>query len=184
MNTLSVPRVTIAAGALAGMLVTTPAAADAWARRGGDLDYARVVDVQPIVRQVAIEVPVRECWDEVVYREPRRRGAAGATIAGGIIGGLVGNQFGSGRGRDAATVAGGLLGAAIANDVARSGRRWEDRGYRETVRRCENTTEVRYEERIDGYHVTYVYNGREYSTRTVEHPGQRIALRVSVTPVG
>ena len=180
----------VAAGLLGATLVSAPALADhgssRWSSGGRDVEYARVVDVQPIVREVAVEVPVRECWDEVVYREPpRRRGGAGATIAGGIIGGLVGNQFGSGRGKDAATVVGGLLGASIANDVARQNRRYEDhRGYHETVRQCENTTELRYEERIDGYRVTYVFNGREYTTRTQDHPGQRIALRVSVTPVG
>jgi uncharacterized protein YcfJ len=171
-----------AAALLGTALAGGDALADDW-NRGGDLEYARVVDVAPIVREVAVEMPVRECWDEEVYREPRQRGAAGATIAGGIIGGIVGNQFGSGRGRDAATVVGGLLGAGIANDVARD-RQARQRGYVETVRRCDNRTEVRFEERIDGYHVTYRFRGRDYTTRMREHPGERIALRVSVTPVG
>jgi uncharacterized protein YcfJ len=193
MKTISA-RVAVLAVAAAGVLGATalvpPAMAGhshrGWSDSRAGYDYARVVQVDPIVREFAVEVPVRECWDEVVYHEPRRRrGTAGATIAGGLIGGLVGNQFGSGRGQDAATVVGGLLGATIANDVARENRRRDDyRGYQETIRRCENTTELRYEERVEGYHVTYRYQGREYTTRTLEHPGERIALRVSVTPVG
>ena len=75
-------------------------------------DYARVVDVQPVVRFVTVETPVRECWEETRYREYDHRGhrahsaSAGSSIAGAIIGGVIGHQFGSGRGNDAATIAG------------------------------------------------------------------------------
>lgn len=168
----------LSAGLIAS-LVAVPATAGP--HDGPDIHYARVVDVQPIVRQVAVEYPIDNCWTEVVYREPQRRRAPAATLAGGALGGLVGNQFGSGKGKTAATVIGGLLGAGIANSVATEPR---GRGVREEVRRCETVTEVRYEERVEGYDVAYRYNGRVYHTRTLEHPGERIALRVSVTPLG
>lgn len=46
--------------------------------------------------------------------------------------------------------------------------------------------EVRYRdsfvERIDGYDVTYEYAGREYVTQLPYDPGERIRVRVDVTP--
>lgn len=183
MNIKSAGIAVLTAGLVASLAVA-PASAGGPVRVSdrGDLHYARVVEVKPIVRQVAVEYPVEECWTEVVYREPRRRGAPAAALAGGVIGGLVGNQFGKGKGNTAATVVGGLLGASIANSVATDNR--NGRGVREEVRRCDTVNEVRYEERVNGYDVTYRYNGQLYHTRTQEHPGDRIALRVSVTPVG
>ena len=149
-------------------------------------DYARVVDVQPIYRTVRVQTPQRECWDEVVYedRSRRRNGNAPAAIAGGIIGGVVGHQFGSGRGNDAMTVLGTLVGSAIARDVAADRTRRDHHGYQEarTVQRCETRTEVSSEQRVDGYKVTYEYDGRHYVTRTREHPGDRVAVQVTVTP--
>ena len=50
----------------------------------------------------------------------------------------------------------------------------------EIVQRCEVRYEKRYEERIDGYRVTYEYNGREYTTRLPYDPGERIRVRVAV----
>jgi uncharacterized protein YcfJ len=175
--------------AAAGVLVAAMLVGTAQAHHGDrsgvgsrpeqEIVYAPVVDVQPVVRRVRVEVPVEHCWDEVVYRARPRRGARGATIAGGLIGGLVGNQFGSGSGKTAATVAGGLLGAGIAGDVARRGG-----GYEERVTRCETGYDLRWEEHVQGYDVTYRYRGRRFTTRTREHPGERIALRLAVTPLG
>ncbi len=149
-------------------------------------DYARVVDVKPNYRTVRVQTPQRECWDEVVYedRSRRRNGNAPAAIAGGIIGGVVGHQFGSGRGNDAMTVLGTLVGSAIARDVAADRSRREHHGYQEarTVQRCETRTQVSTEQRIDGYTVTYEYDGRHYVTQTREHPGNQVAVQVTVTP--
>ena len=156
-------------------------------RASSEYDYAQVVHVEPIVRIVRSEVPVRECWEEEVWRETRRRGdgVAGATIAGGLIGGVIGRQFGDGNGRDAMTVVGSIVGSAIANEAARDARYRDGYadGYYDTVRRCETRYEVREKERVDGYRVTYLYNGKEYTTRTDSDPGDRIRVRVSVSPL-
>jgi uncharacterized protein YcfJ len=39
-----------------------------------------------------------------------------------------------------------------------------------------------WEERTDGYRVTYVYNGRKGVTELPYRPGDRIRVRVDVTP--
>lgn len=144
-------------------------------------EYAPVTHVQPIVRQVSVETPNRECYDEARYVESRPHIAdpevGGRTLLGGIIGGVIGHQFGSGRGRDAATIAGAAIGAGVGYDAAA---RRSSSVHEEIVQRCEVRYEKRYEERIDGYRVTYEYNGREYTTRLPYDPGERIRVRVAV----
>lgn len=180
-----------AAVALATMAMAPAALADrGYGRhdRNAEFDYARVVDVDPITREVRREVPVRECWDEtrVVRERPGPRGTAGGTILGGLIGAAVGNQIGRGDGRRAATVAGAIIGGAIGHDVAEQKR--EERGYgppreREyTEERCEVRYETEIDQRIEGYRVTYEYQGRTYQTRLPYDPGKEIRVRVDVAP--
>ena len=154
--------------------------------RGPVYDYAKVISVKPIVRYVSVTTPVKECWQDTEYYTVRHRapGAAGSTLFGAIVGGVVGHQFGSGRGNDAATVAGTLLGAAIANDaVNRNGGSYETTHSR-PVRRCETQYREHKEKRIDGYDVLYRYRGQKYATRMPNDPGDRIRIRVDIRPVG
>ena len=180
----------VAAATLALAAVASPALADQVRAYGHvnsqvSYDYARVVSATPIVRQVEVQVPVRECYQEQVERRIDHNPVAanpGRAIVGGILGGVIGHQFGSGRGNDAATVAGTLLGAAIG---ANGGRNGQSRGYqveRYPVERCDVRYESRFEERIEGYDVRYVYNGQTLATRTDYDPGNRIRVRVTVVP--
>jgi uncharacterized protein YcfJ len=151
----------------------------------GGYDYARVVDVDPIIRRVRVETPRRECWEEV--REVRAshygdQHSAGPMILGGIIGGVVGNQIGSGRGKDIATVAGTLIGASVGHDVAVKRARGYSPVREEVVERCATRYEHEYEERIEGYDVTYLYEGKKYHTRLPYDPGDRIRVHVDVSP--
>jgi uncharacterized protein YcfJ len=185
--------------AMAGLLISVAgtAAANPGGRNSG-VDYARVVDVTPIVQRIRVASPARECWHETEYQTIRHesRGygpggrvqSAAPTIAGGIIGGVIGRQFGGGSGRNAMTAAGALLGATLGNQAAHNqayaaGPRrvtYEERPV--TVERCETATTYREEERIQGYRVTYVYAGREYLTTMASHPGTSIPVRVTVVP--
>src|SRR5690606_15849473 len=168
-------------GAVLGMLAA--ATASAHGRRGTvDYVYAKVVDVDPIVRRVTVTRPRHECWDEVVYTSERTRGVAGPAIAGGIIGGAIGRQFGGGSGRDALTIAGALAGTAIATEHAIRNQSGATRAT--TVTRCETVHAHHRERRIDGYRVTYQYRGRRHTIITPEPPGDRIRLLVSAIPVG
>jgi len=179
----------VAMGGLGGLLSVAASAAPPTVSYA----YAPVVDVQPIVRMVQVERPRRECWEEQIYEQHPTRSAvgplgnAGATIAGGILGGVIGHQFGGGSGQDAMTALGALMGAAIASD--RSSRRAY--GYSSaahevgpvTVERCQTTSERFQEERLEGYRVTYQYLGRAYTMRTREPPGEQVKLRVQVAPM-
>ena len=142
--------------------------------------YARVVDVDPIVRYVTIDRPEQRCWNEVVRQSNAPYGVAGPTVAGGIIGAAIGRQFGSGNDRDALTLLAGAAGAAVANQRA-----VRNQGYHDaTVERCETVSRPYTEQRIDGYRVTYVYEGRHYTMQTATPPGDRVQLAVDVRPVG
>ena len=69
----------------------------------GGFEYGRVVNVQPIYRQVEVSTPVQECYEVPVYHTQRRHKSAGGMLAGGLIGGIIGHQFGKGDGRRVAT---------------------------------------------------------------------------------
>jgi uncharacterized protein YcfJ len=143
---------------------------------------ARVVGVQPLVRRVTVNRPIEQCWDEVVREPVRRYGVAGTTAAGSIVGAAIGRQFGSGNDRDVLTVLGAVAGGAVAhNRAVRNGAG----ATRDVVaQRCEVLDQRATEEIVDGYLVTYRYDGRHYTMQTDRHPGDWVQVAVDVRPVG
>ena len=140
-----------------------------------DYDWARVVDVDPIVDRGRHPVSREVCYEEPVrYRRDGR--SVAPTIAGAVIGGVLGSQVGSGSGRDAATVAGALIGGSIGHNRSRYDRYPTE--YRGVETRCRVETAYRGGRRVIGYDVTYRYNGRLYHTQTDTHPGRRIRVAV------
>jgi uncharacterized protein YcfJ len=185
---------TAALGAIASVAAMSPALADNHGNRGNaysyggqrgatEYVYARVVDVDPMVRYVTVNRPHEECWNDVERQRTRSFGAAGQTAAGGVIGAAIGRQFGGGSGRDALTLLGAAAGAAIAHKRAinNGAGGYETRDV--AVQRCEIVNERVTEERIDGYLVTYAYQGRTYTMQTATPPGDRVRLAVDVRPV-
>jgi len=166
--------------------------------RGRDTDYAEVISTRPVYSQVRVSEPRQECWDErVTYRDNSYRGGreasqfdttAGAVI-GGVIGGAAGHQFSEGSGKQIATAIGALIGASVGSNAVRNDSRRRDGGYQDYSERtvyeprCRTVSETRYEDRIEGYDVTYRYGGRSYTTRMPYDPGNRISVRVDVSPV-
>jgi uncharacterized protein YcfJ len=150
----------------------------------GDYDYADVVRVDPIRREVRVSEPVRECREEMVYDSegPFSYNHIGGTLIGGAIGTAVGNQIGRGRGKDVARVAGALIGGAIGHNVSVDRQRQLHGVGGRVVERCDVRYRDRFEERIEGYEVTYQYAGREYVTRLPFDPGDRLRVQVDVTP--
>jgi uncharacterized protein YcfJ len=152
-------------------------------------DYARVVDVQPLVSRVRVTTPQRECWDETRVdnpgygNSPLPRSSAGGAVLGGIVGAVIGHQIGHGQGRDAATAAGAVIGAAVGSKQAQRRAAYGSAPPRQyTVQRCETRYRDEWQERTDGYRVTYVYNGRRQVTELPYRPGDRIRVRVDVSP--
>lgn len=166
--------------AVTGALLAGPAYADS---RHRGWEYAKVVSADPVIRQVRVSEPRRECFEEPVTERTVYRGHAdpAAPLVGAIIGGVIGHQFGGGSGKDAATVAGALIGANHAAYNNRTTRRVVERTVYET--RCHVVREARYEERVEGYNVAYKHHGRVYHTFLPYDPGKRLRVRVDVAPV-
>ncbi|MBS1269668.1 MAG: hypothetical protein MAG794_00619 [Gammaproteobacteria bacterium] len=161
-------------------LAATAALADGRSHIDGHYGYARVLGVDPLTEVVRVNEPREVCWVEnVTRRRPRGSGSATPEILGGIIGGVVGNRFGSGRGKDIATVAGAILGGSIAHDVKRR-RAYAYDAYTAPVERCRIEHEYYEEQRIVGYHVKYRYNRKVYQTRMDHDPGDTVKIRVNI----
>ena len=193
-------------GAMAvGLLAAAPVMADSdygWqddrpeAQSASDDDYARVTHVEPRYRQVTITVPRQECFTETRYvTDARAYGpehpAAGGMILGGLIGAVIGHQFGHGPERGVGTVAGAVIGSAIGHDAAQrrgagpyAGGYGAPTSHPVDTERCETRFSERTEQRIDGYRVSYRYNERDYQTELPYDPGERVRVRVTVSPEG
>lgn len=146
--------------------------------------YATVTSVKPIVRYVTVSRPERVCEEVEVYNDRRRHSdSAGGTIVGGLLGGVIGRQIGGGKGRDAATIAGVLIGSAIGHDNEHKNQSNSRSHNSSQVREvCQTRYSRHEEERIDGYRVTYRYNGELFTTRTNYEPGDKIRLLITARP--
>ena len=127
------------------------------------------------------------------YRDTRRdeNGRMVATVIGGIAGAVLGSKIGDGSGQYIGTAVGSMVGGMAGRGIYESNRRARQPrdGY---VTVCEpdsyayggqgGYTSDRYrdERAVSGYDVTYEYAGRQYTTRTNYHPGDRIRVRVDV----
>lgn len=162
-------------------------------------DYARVLSAEPVYETVVNSRPSEQCWNERVRPARYDRGHRGGhrgdhstpMLVGAILGGALGNELGHHkRNKQVGAVLGGLLGGSVARDIARQNHSAHDHASRhrehrvryETVRRCETTYESFEEQKLVGYEVSYRYRGRVYTAQTVDHPGERMPLRVSIAP--
>jgi uncharacterized protein YcfJ len=139
---------------------------------------ARVTGVEPFYRTVETREPVERCHNvEVPVYGTARGGSSGDVLAGALIGGAIGNQFGSGSGKDAMTVLGAILGA----DAAGRQPRQVITGYA-TERVCEMVHQTRAAREVAGYVVSYRWNDLEGRTETTRRysVGERIDIDVTL----
>jgi len=139
-------------------------------------DYAHVISVQPQVEQV--NEPRQECHTEYVTVQRQQQRGVGGSILGGLAGGILGNQVGGGSGRTAATAAGAIAGAIVGDRMENSNAGGVVE--QQPVQRCRMIDH--WQNRTNGYSVTYEYQGHTYSTMLPYDPGRRLRVSVSVTP--
>ncbi|MFA0810617.1 glycine zipper 2TM domain-containing protein [Microbulbifer epialgicus] len=177
-----------AVAALVGLSATAKAGPTGYPDAYGvdSYDFARVTDVTPVYTDIEVRTPRTECRDEqVMYREPA---SPAGTLVGGLLGAAVGNSLG-GRGhhgryhhrgghRGGATVAGAVVGALVGHQISRA----NAQTYYTTESHCRVVDEFSMRRELVGYDVRYRYNGQIYLTRTDHHPGDRIRVRVAVSP--
>jgi uncharacterized protein YcfJ len=168
---------------LAGTLsAQTPAApgGPASGEEGAHYGWAAVLRVDPVYDEPSATVQQQECYEEQVplgESGPEDHGKRTmATMIGAVVGGLLGNQVGKGDGRQAATVAGAVAGGAIGNQVAREPPQYT------TQRHCRPIGVGPGPRHVVAYDVEYRYRGEVFTSRVAYDPGDRMRVRVSVTP--
>ncbi|MCH8257258.1 MAG: glycine zipper 2TM domain-containing protein [Proteobacteria bacterium] len=93
------------------------------------VDYATVIDAEPILKTIRVSTPRQECWEEEIadyyryddhpYASNGHRGVS--TLVGGVVGGAIGNAVGHRkRNRQVGAVVGAVLGAVIGNACGRA----------------------------------------------------------------
>lgn len=148
--------------------------------------YGKVVEVEPIIRQVVETRPREECRQVRQQRLVHRNHHSGTTLrslVGGLFGGVIGRQFGGGRGRTAFTIAGVFAGASIAKGSTHHRRHGRQLRRNEFRQHCATLDQIHRVEIVDGYRVTYHYQGREFTRTTRTRPGTEIRLRVQIDPL-
>jgi uncharacterized protein YcfJ len=109
--------------------------------------YKTVIEQTPYSVEVCKDVQIRG------------QASTGDTVFGALLGGVIGNQFGGGKGKDAATILGAIVGADVANkNTSKTGG---------TQRQCQ--VETRYEEtQREVYRhstVTFYNDGKQYNVK-------------------
>ena len=144
-------------------------------------DTARVISAVPIYRTVRIAEPREECYEKQVHYRDDDYKSATPMIAGGVVGGIVGNQFGHGNGKTFMTIAGTVLGGSIGRDIGHRNQSYSHYGP-QTETHCEMVHGFREEEQLEGYRVTYRYQGKKFTTSMPYDPGKRLKLNVNILP--
>jgi len=141
-------------------------------------NYAVITSVHPIYQdQYAVQYQT-QCHDvQVPIYGREHSGSSGDVLAGAIIGGAIGNQFGSGDGKDAMTALGIIIGA---NQGSRSTREVVT-GYR-LEQRCEQVSYQTIKPVLSYYKIRYEYNGVEYYEETTQQYtlGQKVQISTSL----
>lgn len=134
--------------------------------------FAQVISATPI--KETVKTPRKECRNvAVTHRRPvqdenRLLGSALGAVAGGVIG----HQFGGGRGKDVATVVGALGGGYAGNQIQGSMQQGDT--YTTSEQRCKTVYDK--SQKLLGYDVTYKIGDREGKIRMDSDPGTRIPL--------
>ncbi len=121
------------------------------------------------------------------YRNGSETGRQMATVLGGVVGAVLGSQVGGGSARYATSALGSMVGGMAGRSIYERSTEPRRRGQvvvcDPIVRGSAVQTAGGYGNGYaDAYDVTYEYNGRRYTSRMNHDPGQRVRVRVDVTP--
>jgi outer membrane lipoprotein SlyB len=134
--------------------VVPPAAAKAHAAENGPAaPKTHVVPAAVASAPLAASAPCAECGVIESVREIDTQGKGGSgvgAVGGAVLGGLLGNQVGAGRGKDAMTVVGAVGGAVAGNEVEK--RVKTSKSYSITVRLNDGSSRVIHAATLPAWH--------------------------------
>ncbi|MCE0461379.1 MULTISPECIES: glycine zipper 2TM domain-containing protein [Pseudomonas] len=135
-------------------------------------EYAQVLAVEPVKTQ--IKTPREVCKDVTVTRQRpvQDQHQIAGTVLGAVAGGLLGNQIGGGTGKKIATVA-GAAGGGYAGNKIQEGMQERDT-YTTTQTRCNTVNDI--SDKVVGYDVRYMLDGKEGKVRMDRDPGNQIPV--------
>ncbi|HDZ57169.1 MAG TPA: glycine zipper 2TM domain-containing protein [Pseudomonas xinjiangensis] len=135
--------------------------------------HAEVTNVAEITEDQ--RTPREVCQDVVITRQRpvQDEHKVLGTVAGALIGGVLGNQVGGGSGKKIATVAGAAAGGYAGNKTQ------EKMQAGDTYTTVENRCETVYDSssKVVGYQVDYVIGDQPGTVRMDNHPGEQIPLQ-------
>ncbi|WJV52100.1 glycine zipper 2TM domain-containing protein [Prodigiosinella aquatilis] len=134
--------------------------------------FAQVLTAIPI--KETVKTPRKECRNvTVTHRQPvQDENRLAGSLLGAVAGGVLGHQFGGGRGQDVATVAGALAGGYAGNQV--QGKMQNSDTYVTSQQRCNTVYDK--SQKMLGYDVTYKIGDRQGKVRMDHDPGTQIPL--------
>ncbi|MCF1304793.1 glycine zipper 2TM domain-containing protein [Raoultella ornithinolytica] len=134
--------------------------------------YAQVVSSTPI--KETVKTPRQECRNvTVTHRRPvQDENRIAGSVLGAVAGGVIGHQFGGGRGRSVATVVGALGGGYAGNQI--QGSMQEGDTYTTSQQRCKTVYDK--SDKMLGYDVTYKIGDQQGKIRMEHDPGTQIPL--------
>lgn len=159
-------------GITIGAIIATTDGAFAGYRVFAAPTHADVLSVERVVETVS--TPREVCQSVEVVRQKPVKGKHQiiGTVAGAVIGGVLGDQVGGGNGKKIATVAGAAAGGYAGNKIQEKAQAGNT--YTTTEGRCETTVENT--EKLPGYDVTYRIGETTAMVRMESDPGARIPL--------
>lgn len=128
--------------------------------------------MEPVKTQ--IKTPREVCKDVTVTRQKpvQDQHQIAGTVLGAVAGGLLGNQIGGGNGKKIATVA-GAAGGGYAGNKIQEGMQERDT-YTTTQTRCNTVNDI--SDKVVGYDVRYMLDGKEGKVRMDRDPGNQIPV--------
>ena len=136
-------------------------------------EYAEVVASKAVYQSYT--EPTEQCTDELVQQKKavQDQNQIAGTVLGAVVGGVLGHQVGGGSGKKIATVAGaaagGYAGKQVQNDM-------QNKDIETTTRRVCKTVQKK-QQKVVGYDVTYLLDGKVLKTRLDHEPAERLPVK-------
>ncbi len=132
----------------------------------------RLYEAEVVATRAVYGPKEQRCWvekEQVV--EARNDNSVPGTIAGAVIGGILGHQIGGGRGKDLATIGGAVAGGYAGNRIGQN-----SGGQQVVTRDVQRCADVPNRSKPEYWDVTYLYRDQEHHVQMTAHPGPTVTV--------